>query len=127
MRWISHQWTGFHYIVICLALSATSFAVAADDATKTAASADPAFPDSAIEFFEKEVRPVLSNRCLECHGNGKDEPKGGLSLKTRQATLKGGDTGPAVVPGKLKESLLISAIEYGDLYQMPPKSKMPYL
>ena len=125
MRWISHQWTGFHYIVICLALSATSFAVAADDATKPAAGADPEFPDSAIEFFEKEVRPVLSNRCLECHGNGKDEPKGGLSLKTRQATLKGGDTGPAVVPGKLKESLLISAVEYGDLYQMPPKSKLP--
>ena len=41
------------------------------------------------------------------------------------AALKGGDTGPAIVPGKPKESLLIDAINYGELYQMPPKSKLP--
>lgn len=85
----------------------------------------PAFDDAALEFFEKEVRPILTARCLECHGGGKGDPKGGLSLTSRAAALKGGDTGPAVMPGKAKESLLVSAIEYGDLYQMPPKSKLP--
>ena len=125
MRGMSHQWTGCHYIVICLALVATSPVLAADESAKNVASSDPVFTDAAIEFFEKEVRPVLTNRCLECHGNGKDDPKGGLSLKSRHAALKGGDTGPAVLPGKVKESLLVSAIEYGDLYQMPPKSKLP--
>ena len=51
--------------------------------------------------------------------------KGGLRLDSRAAALKGGDTGPAVVPGKPKESLLVDAINYGELYQMPPKSKLP--
>lgn len=85
----------------------------------------PAFNDASVEFFEKEVRPILTARCTECHGAGQGDPKGGLSLISRSAAIKGGDTGPAVVPGKTKESLLVSAIEYGDLYQMPPKSKLP--
>lgn len=95
---------------------------AAEDA---AAKAEPAFDEASLEFFEKEVRPILAARCLECHGAGKGDPKGGLSLTSRAAALKGGDTGRAIVPGKPKESLLVSAIEYGDLYQMPPKSKLP--
>ena len=85
----------------------------------------PAFNDASLEFFEKEVRPILTARCTECHGAGRGDPKGGLSLTSRSAAIKGGDTGPAIVPGKTKESLLVSAIEYGDLYQMPPKSKLP--
>jgi hypothetical protein len=79
---------------------------------------DPA----ALEFFEKEVRPVLSSRCQSCHGSEKH--KGDLRLDSREAVLKGGRTGPAVVPGKPAESLLVDAINYGDLYQMPPKSKL---
>jgi hypothetical protein len=80
---------------------------------------------SGDEFFEKRVRPILVERCHECHSSRVDEPKGNLRLDSRTATLKGGDTGPAMVPGKPKESLLIDAINHGDLYQMPPKSKLP--
>ena len=81
-------------------------------------------PDlSALEFFEREVRPLLVGRCQECHGEKKQ--KGDLRLDSRAATLAGGSTGPAVVPGKAGESLLVDAINYGDLYQMPPKSKLP--
>ncbi len=81
------------------------------------------------EFFEKQVRPILVSRCFDCHSgklaDGAKEPKGNLRLDSLEAAKKGGDTGPAVVPGKLKESLLVDAINYGDLYQMPPKSKLP--
>ncbi|MEK6262202.1 MAG: PSD1 and planctomycete cytochrome C domain-containing protein [Planctomycetota bacterium] len=89
------------------------------------ARAEPVFDDASIEFFEKEVRPILTARCLECHGNGEKAPKGGLRLNSRSELIKGGDTGAAIVPGKPAESLLVSAINYGDVYQMPPKSKLP--
>src|SRR4051812_15139581 len=94
--------------------------------TFSAAAAQPASADqSGNEFFEKQVRPILVARCLVCHGHGKEKPKGDLRLDSRAGALKGGDTGPAVVPGKPKESLLIEAINYGELYQMPPKSRLP--
>lgn len=110
---------------VCLILLGSLAVSVCASAESPPPSDQPAFDDAALEFFEKEVRPILTARCTECHGAGQGDPKGGLSLTSRLATLKGGDTGPAVVPGKVKESLLVSAIEYGDLYQMPPKSKLP--
>src|SRR6187402_3173381 len=88
----------------------------------TLAATDPA---EGIAYFEKQVRPVLINRCYECHSAGK-KIKGGLALDTREATLKGGDSGPSLVAGDLEKSKLIEAIRYlnHDL-QMPPKGKMP--
>src|SRR5262245_2508106 len=80
--------------------------------------------DAGVEFFEKQVRPILAARCYECHSGKSDKLKGGLRLDSREAALKGGDTGPAVVPGMPKESLLVDAINYGELYQMPPKSRL---
>jgi hypothetical protein len=80
---------------------------------------------TGAEYFEKQVRPILAARCFECHSGQIAKPKGGLRLDSRSSALKGGDTGPAVVPGKLKESLLVDAINYGELYQMPPKSRLP--
>ncbi len=61
-------------------------------------------------------------RCQGCHGPAKQ--KGGLRLDSRQAALAGGLAGPAVVPGIPEKSLLIDAVNYGELYQMPPKSKL---
>jgi hypothetical protein len=84
----------------------------------TRAVANPA----DIEFFEKSVRPILAERCQGCHGTAKQ--KGGLRLDSRAAVIAGGSTGPAVIPGKPEESLLVDAINYGDTYQMPPKSKL---
>ena len=76
-----------------------------------------------LEFFEKKVRPVLVERCYECHGEEKQ--KGGLRLDSREGMLKGGDTGPAIVPGKPAESLLIKGISYQDPdFQMPPKNPL---
>src|SRR3954449_6412058 len=74
------------------------------------------------EFFEARVRPLLASRCQSCHGA--EKRKGGLRLDRRDEAMKGGDQGPAIVPGKPDESPLIDAINYGDL-RMPPKSKLP--
>ena len=77
-----------------------------------------------VEFFEKQIRPILAERCYECHSAEKKQ-KGGLSLDTRDAVLKGGDTGPALVAGDPEKSLLIEAVRYKnhDL-QMPPKKQL---
>ncbi len=77
----------------------------------------------SVEYFEKSVRPILAARCLGCHGPEKH--KGGLRLDSRQAIMTGGTSGPAVVPGNPSESALVDAINYGEAYQMPPKSKLP--
>jgi hypothetical protein len=81
--------------------------------------------DAGLEFFEKQVRPLLVARCYECHSGQAKRLEGKLRLDSLAAVLAGGDTGPAVVPGKVKESLLVDAINYGELYQMPPKTKLP--
>jgi cytochrome c553 len=75
-----------------------------------------------LEFFEKQVRPLLVARCYECHTGAK--AKGNLQLDSRAAALRGGDTGPAVVPGNPDEGLLVDAIRYGETYQMPPKGRL---
>ena len=87
--------------------------------------ADNAAPPTAeaLEFFEKRVRPLLVMHCHKCHGA--EEQKGGLRLDSRAGVLAGGDSGPAVVPGKTDEGLLLDAVAYGDLYQMPPSGKLP--
>src|SRR5678810_192489 len=77
-----------------------------------------------LELFEKQVQPIFAEHCYKCHSHDADKIKGGLLLDSTEATLKGGDTGPAVVPGKPEESLLIKAISYADPnLQMPPKGK----
>lgn len=83
------------------------------------------FSDAQLEHFETKIRPLLAKRCFECHGPDADEAGGGLRLTSRAALLKGGDTGPAIVPGKPTKSVLIDAINYGEVYEMPPDSKMP--
>ena len=75
-----------------------------------------------VEFFEKEIRPLLAENCFECHGDKKQES--GLRLTSRDTILKGGDTGPAIVPGKPEESLMIRAVEHLDELKMPPKKKL---
>lgn len=77
-----------------------------------------------VEYFEKKVRPLLAKRCFACHSNGAKILQGGLRLDSAVSLRKGGDSGPAVAPGKPGESLLISAIRYEDL-EMPPKGKLP--
>jgi hypothetical protein len=79
-------------------------------------------PASQDDFFEKSVRPVLSANCFKCHGPEKQENN--LRLDSRAAILQGGKTGPAVVPGRPEESLLVAAIRYDDKPRMPPDRKL---
>ena len=77
-----------------------------------------------FEFFEKNIRPVLVDNCYKCHSATSEKVKGGLLLDSKEGSLKGGDTGPAIVPGDLEKSLLIKAVRYTDKdLQMPPKDK----
>ena len=88
-----------------------------------AAEASPTSQAQAArdQFFEQSVRPLLAENCYSCHGDKKQ--KGGLRLDSLQAILKGGESGPAVVPGKPEESLLVEAINYEGL-EMPPNGKL---
>ena len=86
------------------------------------ATADSAL--TGLEFFEKKVRPVLVDNCYKCHSRSSEKVKGGLLLDTREGLLKGGETGPGLVPGDPEKSLLIKAVRYTDEnLQMPPKNK----
>ena len=79
-----------------------------------------------VDRFETKVRPLLAEHCYACHSAGARKLKGGLLLDSLEAIRKGGQTGPAVVPGKLDESLLIQVVRYEDeLTKMPPKGKLP--
>ncbi len=80
-------------------------------------------PDPAgVEFFEKKVRPIFVENCYKCHSREAEKIKGSLLLDTRENLLKGGDTGPAIVPGEPDKSLLIKAVRYTDEeLQMPPR------
>ena len=76
-------------------------------------------------FFESNIRPLLVERCYECHSVEAKKVKGGLLLDSRTGWAKGGENGPAIVPGKPAESLLIEAVLYADSdLQMPPKRKL---
>lgn len=106
-------------------LVCTTLALAALSGTCTSAAEDSSAGPSAadLEFFESKIRPLLAARCFECHAA---KVKGGLRLDGREAILSGGDSGPALVPNKPDESLLIEAIEYGQgSPQMPPRGKLP--
>jgi hypothetical protein len=99
---------------LLLALGCAHFAFAAETA--------PEPTKDGLEFFEKNVRPILAEHCYKCHSIAEKTSKGGLILDSRDGMLKGGDEGPAVVPGNPAKSLLLRAITYTDNeLQMPPK------
>ena len=98
--------------------SASLSAVIALFVCLSAALASPTDPAS-LEFFEKEIRPLLASRCYECHSAQTATPFAGLRLDRREDLIKGGVSGPAVVPGKPEESPLIQRIQ-GRPALMPP-------
>jgi hypothetical protein len=85
-----------------------------------AGAADPG-PDG-VAFFENQVRPLLVKSCSECHGPTRQ--RASLRLDSREAVLRGGDSGPAAVPGKPSESLLVRAVGPDGPVHMPPKGKL---
>jgi hypothetical protein len=90
------------------------------------ARAADAVPPEAVEFFEKKVRPVLAEHCYRCHSVTARKLKGGLRLDSRTTVLRGGDSGPALMPGHPEQSRLIQAVGYHNVdLRMPPRGKLP--
>ncbi len=81
-------------------------------------------PAEGIEFFETNIRPVLVERCYECHSGKAKVLQGGLRLDSAEGVRKGGDSGPVIVPHQPGESLLIAALRY-ESFEMPPSGKLP--
>jgi hypothetical protein len=76
-----------------------------------------------LDFFEQKIRPVLVKNCYDCHSEEKGKNKGELTLDSRDGIRAGGDRGPAVVPGKPEESILLNAIRQVGQLRMPPDSR----
>ena len=89
--------------------------------------ADEKLPEptaEGIKFFEAKIRPVLIDQCYRCHSSEGQGVRGGLSVESRDGLLAGGESGAAIVPGDLEQSMLWNAINYRD-FSMPPKTKLP--
>ncbi len=112
-------------IVVALLGAALSASAARATPAAAAATATPASP-ADLEFFEKKIRPLLIERCSECHAP-EHKIKAGLRLDSAHGWLTGGDSGPAVIPGNVDASPLVKAIRYTglDFEPMPPKSALP--
>jgi hypothetical protein len=112
----------FHSLPLLGALSVTALGVS----LAPAADAPKPTPQQ-LEFFEKSIRPILADSCYNCHSAKEGKKKGGLTLDSRDGWMKGGDSGPAIVPGDPEKSLLMVAVRYNDeALQMPPKGeKLP--
>jgi hypothetical protein len=90
-------------------------------------NADPAPTADQLRFFEEKIRPVLVEQCQNCHSAkaaSQKKLKGGLALDSREAWLKGGDSGQVILPGKPEASLLIKSLHHQDDLKMPPKGKL---
>jgi mono/diheme cytochrome c family protein len=105
----------FQRQAICLTLTLACLAGVA----KAVIGAGPT--DQEVRFFEEQVRPVLAEHCFKCHGD--QAQRGDLRVDSLSGLLSGGESGPALAPGKPDESLLVEAIRYDSL-EMPPDGKL---
>ncbi|MCP3692760.1 MAG: DUF1549 domain-containing protein, partial [Planctomycetaceae bacterium] len=103
--------------VLLCAVTAAQDVAGSEDAKKLANA-------KGIEFFEKQIEPLLKRRCYQCHSHDAGKAKGGLVLDSRHGWQKGGSEGAAIVPGKPAKSLLMQAVRY-EGYEMPPNQKLP--
>ena len=80
-----------------------------------------------IQFFESKVRPIFVEHCYECHSESADEVEAKLLLDSKWGWTTGGESGPAIIPGNLDDSLVIDAVRYEEnkVTAMPPRSKLP--
>ncbi len=101
--------------LFCLVSFFTTFAYGQNDQSPSAES---------VQFFEAKIRPVLIEHCYRCHSSEGQGIRGGLSVENKDALLAGGESGPAIVPRNLDESILWNAINYQD-FKMPPKNPLP--
>ena len=96
------------------------FLVIGTASTRVAGAAE--LTKEQTDFFEGKIRPMLAEKCYKCHSLEKGKAKGDLTLDTKTGWEKGGENGPAIVPGNPEKSLLYKAMTYTDKdLQMPPK------
>src|SRR5262245_35714591 len=89
-----------------------------------AAEAKPEDEAQGTAFFEAKIRPMLVEHCYRCHSQQTNKSEGGMRLDSKEGIRTGGDRGPAIVPGKPEESLLLTAISHTDPdLKMPPKKE----
>ena len=104
------MWDNWGGVLLSLGLALPAAAVSAEE---------------DLAFFESKIRPLLAERCYECHSARANKVKGGLLLDSREGVQKGGDSGPVLVKGEPGKSLLLKALSYRDSdLQMPPEGKL---
>lgn len=104
---------------MCIA-SWSSCGLAIQQPGSTSATSTAASPE-LLEWFERDVRPLLAEHCYSCHSSTVERPKGGLTLDSLAGVLNGGDSGPAAVKGKPNDSLMIEAVRRQSLAMPPDK------
>jgi Protein of unknown function (DUF1553)/Protein of unknown function (DUF1549)/Planctomycete cytochrome C/PA14 domain len=105
-------------------LSFTLLLLAGGFAATASGADEKTFSPEDVKFYESQVKPILDESCLKCHGG--EKTKADLKVTSRGALLRGGETGPAVVLDKPDTSLLLKMVNYADDdHQMPPKQKLP--
>ena len=109
--------SGIAALAVVLLVSAAAVAAAAG--SKSTEPAEEPEPPS----FARDVMPTLGRYCESCHGM--KEQHGGLRLDNYDNLMRGGDSGPAVIPGDAKKSLLLAKIEHRDRPSMPPRKWLP--
>jgi len=107
-------------LLVGLGVAVAARQVGSPDPGQSQPVAQTAAMGLSAEFFEAKVRPILVANCLECHG---DEQEGGLRVDSREALLKGGESGPAIVPGNATESLLIKAVQHTTGFPRMPSGR----
>ncbi len=104
----------------------TALILAVSPVTSLPSEPKPALDPIHITFFERDIRPLLSEHCLECHSVQAGKRKGGLLLDSRDGISQGGDSGPALIAGKPDESrIVIAARGHDPDLRMPPKKPLP--
>lgn len=93
--------------------------------SRTSPAQEAATTTAGNLFFTEKIEPILKRYCFECHSHESDSMSGGLTLDSRNGWTTGGDHGPAIVPKKPDESLLIQAVRRdSEELQMPPGERL---
>ncbi len=107
------------WLALLFGIGVAACARAADDSPRLPAD------KAGAEFFESRIRPLLIKHCYSCHSSEAKKLRGQLLLDTHAGVLKGGESGPVLVPGAPEKSLLIKAVRYEDQeLRMPPAAKL---
>ena len=108
-------------LLLLVLLAALALAGAAPVPARGAAASAP--PPAQPPSYAHDIAPLFARWCVSCHGA--DEMQGGLRLDTLAAIMRGGDAGPAVIPGDPEGSLLLAKVERRHRPSMPPRRRLP--